>query len=245
MQRYKIKIEYNGSDFHGWQEQNGLKSVQSTIQNAIFQFCNEKVFVYGAGRTDAGVHALEQVAHFDLQKKTDAKSVQNALNHFLKNENVCILVAEQVNNSFHARFSAKSRSYFYSIINRKSHLTINQDFAWHVPEHLNIDLMNEAAQYLIGYHDFESFRSTQCQAKSSFKSIDYIKVERLNEQIKIHITAKSFLHNQVRIIVGTLRRIGNGFWSPSKMNEILQARNRSAAGQTAPAKGLFLCEVTY
>lgn len=245
MIRYKITIEYNGSEFHGWQKQSGKKSVQETIQNAIKQFSNEIVTVYGAGRTDAGVHALGQVAHFDLKKSMKSSALQSALNHFLKQENVSILQAEEVNMDFHARFSAKQRSYFYDIINRKAQLTIKNGFAWHVPEQLNIDLMNRATQYLIGHHDFESFRSTECQAKSAEKSIDNIRIIRNNDTIRIYISARSFLHNQVRIIVGTLRRIGNGFWSPEKINEILLARTRIAAGQTAPPYGLFLYDVQY
>ncbi len=245
MARYKIIIEYNGSDFHGWQEQKGLKSVQQTIQDAILKFSSELVMIYGAGRTDAGVHATGQVAHFDLQNPKDPNEVRRAINHFLKNENIAILKCEIVPQDFHARFSAISRSYVYKIINRRAHLTTQKGFVWHVIEPLDATLMNEAAQHLIGFHDFESFRSAHCQSQSSLKSIDSIRVERHGGNIEIFITARSFLHNQVRIIVGTLRKVGNGSWNPSKVIEILQAKDRSSAGQTAPPYGLYFTLCTH
>jgi tRNA pseudouridine38-40 synthase len=245
MQRYKIKFEYDGSDFHGWQEQKGLVSVQETIQTAIENFSGEVVTVHGAGRTDAGVHALGQVAHFDLNNHKPSNEVCSALNHFLKNKKIAILEAVEVGQDFHARFSAKSRSYIYIIINRKAHLTTQQGLAWHIPEKLDENLMHAAAQHLTGLHDLASFRSSQCQAKSSVKSIDVIEVERYDERIEIFIKARSFLHNQVRIIVGTLRKIGNASWHPNKIQQILAARNRSAAGQTAPPYGLYLSGVEY
>ena len=245
MQRYKIKVEYDGNGFHGWQEQKGLVSVQGAIQEAIEMFSGEVVTVHGAGRTDAGVHALGQVAHFDLNKPKPSNEVCSALNHFLKNKKIAILEAVEVGQEFHARFSAKSRSYIYKIINRRPHLTTHEGFAWHIPEKLDENLMHAAAQHLIGLHDLKSFRSSHCQAKSSVKSIDVIKVERYGEGIEIFIRARSFLHNQVRIIVGTLRRVGNTSWHPNKIQQILAARNRAAAGQTAPPFGLYLYEVGY
>lgn len=245
MQRYKITIEYDGSNFHGWQQQKGLISVQESIQEAIEMFSGEVVTVYGAGRTDAGVHALGQVAHFDLKKPKPSREVCSALNHFLRTKKIAVLEAVEVCHDFHARFSATSRSYIYKIINRRAHLTTQEGFAWHVPEKLDENLMNSAAQHLVGLHDLESFRSTQCQSKSSVKSIDVIRVERHGDGIEIFIEARSFLHNQVRIIVGTLRKIGNRAWDINKVNEILAARNRSAAGQTAPPCGLYLCDVKY
>jgi tRNA pseudouridine38-40 synthase len=245
MQRYKITVEYNGYDFHGWQEQKGLRSVQQTIQDAILQFSREAVTVYGAGRTDAGVHSTGQVAHFDLQNPKDPNEVCRAINHFLKNDNIAILRCETVPKDFHARFSATSRSYVYKIINRRAHLTTQKGFAWHVIEPLDTTIMNEAAQHLIGFHDFESFRSTQCQSRSSLKSIDIIRVEMHGGNIDIFISARSFLHNQVRIIVGTLRKVGNGSWNPYKVVDILKSKDRSAAGQTAPPYGLYLTLCTY
>ncbi len=245
MQRYKITIEYDGSDFHGWQEQKGLRSVQQTIQEAIFKFSGESVVLYGAGRTDAGVHAIGQVGHFDLQTYKDPNEVSRALNHFLKNEKIAILKTEEVTEDFHARFSAVSRSYIYKIINRRAHPTTQKELAWHVMEPLDVTLMNEAAQYLIGFHDLTSFRSAQCQSTSALKSIASIAVERHGENIEVFITARSFLHNQVRIIVGTLRKVGNGFLHPSKIHEIIEARDRSAAGQTAPPYGLYLRNCLY
>lgn len=245
MQRYKLTIEYCGTHFHGWQQQNGLRSVQTSIQQAVFQFCGEHTFVYGAGRTDAGVHATGQVAHFDIQKNTTEKSVCSALNHFLKNTGIAILSAESVPQTFHARFSAKSRSYIYSILNRATHTPLYAEFTWHIPEKLDVNLMNQAAQLLVGFHDFESFRSTQCQAKSAKKSIDFIYITKNDDVIKIDITAKSFLHNQVRIIVGTLRKIGNKSWPVNTIQDILIMKNRCRAGQTAPAGGLCLYKVEY
>jgi tRNA pseudouridine38-40 synthase len=245
MQRYKIVIEYDGSAFHGWQQQKGLISVQESIQDAIEMFSGEVVTVHGAGRTDAGVHAMGQVAHFDLNKIRSSREICSALNHFLKNKNIAILDATEVRQDFHARFSATSRSYIYKIINRRAHLTTQHGLAWHIPENLDINLMHVAAQHLVGLHDLESFRSTQCQSKSSVKSIDVIRVERHGDGIEVFIRARSFLHNQVRIIVGTLRKIGNTFWEPSKVQEILDARDRSAAGQTAPPCGLYLYGVEY
>jgi tRNA pseudouridine38-40 synthase len=245
MQRYKITIEYDGSDFHGWQEQKGLRSVQQTIQEAIFKFSGESVVLYGAGRTDAGVHAIGQVGHFDLQTFKDPNEVSRALNHFLKNEKIAILKTEEVTEDFHARFSAVSRSYVYKILNRRAHLTTQKGLAWHVMEPLDVTLMHEAAQHLIGFHDLTSFRSAQCQSTSALKSISSIAVERHGENIEVFITARSFLHNQVRIIVGTLRKVGNGFWHPSKIQEIIEARDRSAAGQTAPPYGLYLRNCLY
>lgn len=245
MSRYKIEIEYDGGSFYGWQEQEELPTIQSSIQKAIQQFCGEVVVVHGAGRTDAGVHALKQVAHFDIDKVTTAKDVQSALNHFLQYSKIAILSAEEVENTFHARFSAKNRSYIYKIINRRQHLTHDKGFAWHVVEQLNIEAMNCGAKHLIGRHDFESFRSAQCQARSSLKSIDSLRVERHNNRVELFITARSFLHNQVRIIVGTLYKIGRGSWEPDKILEILALKSRSAAGRTAPAHGLYLSDVTY
>lgn len=243
--KYKITIEYNGWGFVGWQEQEGLRTIQSTIQQAIFSFSGETVVVHAAGRTDAGVHATGQVAHFELQKQTSPDEICGALNHFLRTEGIAVLSAEQVPHEFHARFCAKSRSYFYRIKNRRAHLTLDYRLAWMVPEKLDIDLMNEGAKYLIGKHNFESFRSTQCQANSPLRSIKSIVASRDGDDIRIDISAQSFLHNQVRIIVGTLRKIGNGCWKPSRVAEILETKNRSAAGETAPPYGLYLSKVEY
>ena len=244
--RYKIELEYDGSDFSGWQQQDGVPSVQETVQNAIYAFTGEKVNIYGAGRTDAGVHALGQVAHFDLHKSFSADKVGNAMNHFLKRSNIGVLNVEVVDDSFHARFSAKSRSYIYRIINRRTPLTLERNRAWHVIQNLDVEKIQDAAQYLIGKHDFSSFRSTYCQSISPHKTLDVITVERHSmDLIEIYISARSFLHNQVRIIVGTLYKIGIGSWTSEKMLEILKARNRATAGQTAPPYGLYLYKIRY
>jgi tRNA pseudouridine38-40 synthase len=245
MARFKVVVEYDGNGYYGWQEQEELPTIQGVIQDAIAKFCGEKVNVHGAGRTDAGVHAIAQVAHFDLEKETNPGEVISALNHFLQYSKVAILSAQEVDDSFHARFSAKDRSYIYTIINRRGHLTYSKGYAWHVVEELDVNLMNEGAKYLIGHHDFESFRAANCQAKSGRRSIDKLQVSRNGEKIEVSITAKSFLHNQVRIIVGTLRKVGNGSWLPNKVEEIISGRDRRMAGQTAPACGLYLSNVSY
>lgn len=245
MKRFKVIIEYDGNGYYGWQEQEELPTIQGVIQNAIFQFCGESVVVHGAGRTDAGVHALAQVAHFEIMRDTNPSEVMNALNHFLQFSGVAILNCEEVDNTFHARFSAQSRSYIYTIINRKTHLTHAKNYAWHVIDELDVTLMNAGAQYLIGNHDLQSFRAANCQARSARRSIDKLEVTRNNCKIEVSISAKSFLHNQVRIIVGTLRKIGNSSWSIDKIPEIIKSKNRSAAGPTAPACGLYLSDIKY
>jgi tRNA pseudouridine38-40 synthase len=246
--RYKIKLEYDGSNFAGWQQQKRAISIQEKIQDAIYKFSREKVQVYGAGRTDAGVHALGQVAHFDMSKYYASNKIIDAMNHFLKGDTIVVLEIELVNDSFHARFSAKSRSYIYRIINRRAALTIERNRAWHVIKNLDVEVMHVAAQQLVGNHDYSSFRSTCCQSLSSQKTIDIITVRKspyIKDLIEINISARSFLHNQVRIIVGTLYKIGTGSWKIDKINKILAAKNRSAAGQTAPPYGLYLYEIRY
>jgi tRNA pseudouridine38-40 synthase len=245
MERYKIVIEYDGNGYYGWQEQEDLPTIQGVIQDAIFQFCGEKVILTGAGRTDAGVHALAQVAHFQILRETNANEVMGAINHFLQHTKIAIISCELVDNNFHARFSAKSRSYIYTIINRKTHLTHNKGYAWQVIDELDADLMHTGGQYLLGSHNLESFRAANCQAHSARRSIDKLQVIRHGNRVDVTITAKSFLHNQVRIIVGTLRKIGNGSWPPSKIAEIISARSRQAAGPTAPSSGLYLSGVEY
>jgi len=245
MGHYKIVIEYDGNGYYGWQEQEELPTIQGAIQDAIFQFCGERVIVHGAGRTDAGVHALAQVAHFHLIRDSSPDEVLSALNHFLQHTKITILSSELVDSDFHARFSAKYRSYIYTIINRKAHLTHDKGYAWHVIDYLDTSLMQAGAEYLIGNHNLESFRASSCQAHSARRSIEKLQVTRDGSEVKISITAKSFLHNQVRIIVGTLRKIGNGSWSSTKIPEIISARRREAAGPTAPSCGLYLSAVDY
>lgn len=243
--RYKILIEYDGTPFHGWQIQKGLLSIQGLLQEAIYKFSLERVTLYGAGRTDAGVHALGQVAHFDLHKNWLPDTISDALNHYLKPHPIIVLNTELVEQNFHARFSAISRSYIYRILNRRAPPSIDANRVWHIPEVIDINKIEAASQYLIGTHDFSSFRSKQCQAKSPLKSIEQIKITSQEDEIRIFLEARSFLHNQVRIIVGNLRKVGNGKWEADKINQILQARDRCFADATAPAQGLYLYRIRY
>jgi tRNA pseudouridine38-40 synthase len=245
VQRFKIIVEYLGSKFVGWQRQNNGISIQQLIEEAIFKFSQELVLVYGAGRTDKGVHALGQVAHFDLEKNVKSTSVMSAINFYLKPHPISILEVKVVPNNFHARFDAKQRRYVYKIINRIAPLAIMNNFAYHVAKPLNTNNMKLAAQCLIGKHDLSSFRSIGCQSNNPIKNIDSIDIAQYAENIEIAISAPSFLHNQVRIIVGTLVKIGKEEWEVEKMAEILAAKNRKQAGPTAPSAGLYLLEVKY
>jgi tRNA pseudouridine38-40 synthase len=244
--RYKLLIEYDGSDFAGWQRQDGVVTVQSILENAIYKFSQEKVITHAAGRTDAGVHALGQVVHFDLQsKKFEPYIIKRAINFHLKPNKVAVLDCSLVSEDFHARFSAVKRYYKYIIINRDTPLVIDYGKAWQVKEKLDLELMQEAANLLIGTHDFTSFRAGQCQAKSPVKTIDYIKTSKEADSIIIELAAKSFLHHMVRNIVGTLRLIGNHKWPLERITLALQAKDRAAAGPTAPPCGLYLTKIDY
>ncbi len=245
MQRYKIIIEYLGTPFIGWQRQAVEPSVQGTIETALHKMSGLETALFGAGRTDAGVHATGQVAHFDIRKDFPMDEIMGAINHYVKPLPISILSVEQVDNEFHARFSAKSRSYIYKIINRKAPLALENNKAWHIKDLLDVDVMQEAAKHLVGKHDFSSFRSAQCQSKSPIKTIDEIKFIKKNELIEMHISAPSFLHNQVRIIVGNLRRVGNSTFAPLEIKNILESKDRTKAAETAPPDGLYLTEVKY
>ena len=245
MPRYKCTIESDGPDFHGWQRQDNVPSVQDVIENALFSFCGEKAKICTAGRTDAGVHATGQVAHFDLHTAQDTFKIMNAVNFHISDNPIALLLVEEVDEEFHARFSAKKRYYMYRIINRRAKLTIEQNRAWQIPLELDVNKMQEAANYLVGNHDFTSFRDSECQSNSPIKTIDEIRLERNGDEICIYISAKSFLHHMVRNITGTLKMVGTGKWKAEYMNEILAARNRCSAGPTAPACGLYLTKVTY
>lgn len=245
MPRYKCTVEYDGSGFCGWQRQEHAPSVQQSIEEAILAFCGEEITITTAGRTDAGVHATGQVIHLDLATAQDPFKIMSAVNHHIKPLPVAILDAAEVSPEFHARFGAQKRYYIYRIINRRAPLTIEVNRAWQVPVHLDEKLMQEAANYLLGHHDFTSFRDTECQAKSALKTMDEIRIVREGEEIKIYVSAKSFLHHMVRNITGTLKMVGEGKWAPEYMLEILAAKNRSAAGPTAPACGLYLVKVDY
>lgn len=245
MTRWKITIEYDGGPFVGWQRQNNGSSVQQCLEDAAERLCGVETAVSGAGRTDAGVHALGQVAHFDTEKELRADQIRDGLNFHLKQHPISVLAAEQAASDFHARFSATGRSYRYRILNRRSPPAIEAGRVWHVVRPLNADAMHTAAQCLIGKHDFSSFRSVECQADSPLKTLDRLDVRRVGEEIEITAAARSFLHNQVRILVGTLEYVGRGKWTARDVEQALAARSRPAAGPTAPPTGLYLTGVTY
>ncbi|NIZ00971.1 tRNA pseudouridine(38-40) synthase TruA [Thalassospira lucentensis] len=248
MQRYKCTVEYDGRPYHGWQYQDEVISVQQVFEAAIEKFVGEFVRVYVSGRTDAGVHALGQVVHFDLAKYYPAEAVMNAINHYLKPAPVAVKQCEEVSEDFHARFSSKKRYYMYRIINRRAPLTFESGLAWGVYKPLDIDAMNEAAQHLIGTFDFTSFRASECQANSPIKTLEKLEVTRSIEnplEIRIHTESRSFLHHQVRNMVGTLVLVGKGNWKPIRVKKALEARNRAAGGPTSPADGLYFVKVDY
>ena len=245
MPRYKLTLEYDGAPFVGWQMQaNGL-SVQGAVAAAVLAFCGESVSVAGAGRTDAGVHALGQVAHLDLAKPWDADTVRDAVNAHLRPHPVVVLRAEPVGEDFDARFSALRRHYLYRIVNRRADLTVEAGRAWRAPRPLDTDAMNEAAMHLLGRHDFTTFRAAACQARSPIKTLDRLDVRRDGEDVRIHACARSFLHHQVRSMVGSLVQVGEGRWGAANLAAALAARNRAACGPVAPPQGLYLVSVDY
>ncbi len=245
MPRYKLIIEYDGTPFQGWQRQAHGPSVQGTIEAAIESLSGEKITLHGAGRTDAGVHALAQVAHVDLPKEYKTGTIRDALNKYLRPHPVAILSAEHVADHFDARRSATRRHYVYRIRNRRPDLTLERGRVWRVPRPLNSEAMHAAAQRLLGKHDFTTFRSTECQAKSPMKTLDQLDVERLGDEIRITASARSFLHHQVRSMTGSLVQVGEGKWSADDLARALAARDRTACGQVAPPEGLYLVRVEY
>jgi len=245
MTRWRLTVEYDGGPFVGWQRQENGPSVQGALEDAIKGFSGEDVQVAGAGRTDSGVHALAQVAHFDLDREVDADTVRDAVNFHLKPRPVAVLEVQAAAHDFHARFSAIERTYHYRIVNRRAPLALETGRAWQVPVPLDAGAMNEAAQVLVGNHDFTSFRATQCQADSPVKTLDEIAVARDGEIITLDVRARSFLHNQVRIITGTLRLVGEGKWDRDDVALTLAACDRAAAGPTASPHGLYLAAVRY
>ncbi len=245
MHRYKLTIEYDGTHYHGWQRQPDKPSIQGRLEEAIRDFCLHEVTVFGSGRTDAGVHALGQVAHVDLPKARPVFTINEALNHFLTDSGIAILNVEEVDEAFHARFSATQRHYVYRILNRRAPPTTQQGYVWHVVPELAVAPMQEAAKRLIGHHDFTSFRSVDCQSDSAEKTLDQVTVVQAGEMIEVQVSARSFLYNQVRIMVGTLARIGFGDWPPEIIDEIFAAKDRTKAGPTAPAGGLYFARVEY
>ncbi len=247
MPRYKLTIEYDGNGFCGWQKQSLQPSIQQALEEAVAAFCGEECEVTGAGRTDAGVHASGQVAHVDLPRDYEAFKVMQGINfHMIERApSIAIINAEAVDDSFHARFSATRRFYRYRIINRRARLALDYKRAWHVATELDIAKMRRASLILLGTHDFTSFRDSECQAKSPVKTIDNIAIEQIDDEIIIAVAARSFLHHQVRIMVGTLANIGTGRFAENFIEEALKARNRANAGPTAPAEGLYLTKVEY
>ena len=245
MTRYKLTLEYDGAPFVGWQRQDNGPSVQEALENAILKFCREAVTVTGAGRTDAGVHALGQVAHFDIDKETAPETVRDALNAHLRPHPIAVLSAEKAADDFHARFSARARHYLYRMIARRAPLALDHGRAWHIQGKLDARAMREAAQNLIGQHDFTSFRSAACQAKSPMKTLDRLAVEEQDGEIRVQASARSFLHHQVRAMVGSLKYVGEGKWQASDIACVLAARDIAACGPLAPPEGLYLVRVDY
>ena len=243
--RFRLKIEYDGRSFVGWQRQDNGLGVQEAIESATKKFCGETVRVQGAGRTDSGVHALGQVAHLDLNKEWPVNVIRDALNAHLRRVPVSILKVSSVEPVFHARFSATSRSYQYRIVNRRAPLTLDAGRAWWVPQPLDTEAMTEAANFLVGKHDFTSFRASECQAKSPVRTLDTLTIERLGDIIEITARARSFLHHQVRNLVGSLTWVGDGKWTPAHIDTVLLSRDRRAGGPTAPADGLYLSAIYY
>jgi tRNA pseudouridine38-40 synthase len=243
--RYRLTLEYDGGPFAGWQRQDNGPSVQAAIEEAVFKLSSEIATVTGAGRTDAGVHAFAQVAHFDLAKEFAPDKVRDALNHFLRPAPVAVIGAEIAVPDFHARFSAVARHYFYRILCRRSPPALERGHVWHVVRALDAEAMQAGARALIGQHDFTTFRSSECQAKSPVKTLDRLEVRRAGDEIHIEAQARSFLHNQVRSMVGSLKLVGEGKWRPRDMGRALEAKDRAACGPVAPPEGLYLVRVDY
>jgi len=245
MPRYKLTIEYDGGPFVGWQIQDNGPSVQGVLAAAFEAFCGETVSVQGAGRTDAGVHALAQVGHVDVAKEWDEDTVRDAVNAHLRPRPVAIINAERVDDSFDARFSAIRRHYLYRIINRRADLTFDRGRAWRIAKSLDILAMQAAAQRLVGRHDFTTFRNVECQAKSPVKTLDRLDVHRAADHIQVTTSARSFLHSQVRSMVGALALVGEGKWSADDVSVALAKRDRAACAPVAPPDGLYLARVDY
>ncbi|MCC7275844.1 MAG: tRNA pseudouridine(38-40) synthase TruA [Alphaproteobacteria bacterium] len=245
MPRYRLLVEYDGGAFVGWQRQAKGLSVQQAIETAIDRFCGEEVRLHAAGRTDAGVHALGQVAHVDLAREWPVDNVRDAINFHVRPAPVAILEVAIVPADFHARIGARRRTYLYRIVNRRAPLALQRGRAWHVVRPLDGAAMHAAAQMLVGRHDFTTFRASECQARSPVKTLDSLDVVRHGDELRIHARARSFLHHQVRNMVGTLKLVGDGKWPAGRVAAALAARDRAAGGPTAPPDGLYLVGVEY
>jgi len=247
MTRYKITVEYDGTNLVGWQKQDEGNSVQAYLEDALFEFSGVRAEIFAAGRTDAGVHALAQVAHFDLETNLDLYHLREAFNAKLRAANapVAVVEIEVVPNTFHARFSAKKRGYIYRLLNRRARSVLLENRVWHVNFPLDVEKMQQAATYLVGHHDFSAFRATGCQAKSPLKTLDKLDIVQNGDEIDFIVEAKSFLYHQVRNMVGTLKMVGDGHLEPQDIQKILESKKRAAAGVTAPAAGLYLSKIEY
>ena len=245
MPRYRLTLEYDGGPFVGWQRQDNGPSVQGRLEEAIEKLSGERVTVTGAGRTDAGVHALGQVAHFDLEKQFEPGKVRDALNYYLRPDPVVVLDAAAADGEFHARFSATARHYVFRILNRRSPPALEGGRVWHVSPRLDADAMHAAAQLLVGHHDFTTFRAAECQAQSPVKTLDRLDVSRRADEIHIEASARSFLHHQIRSFAGTLKLVGEGKWTPRDVADALAAKDRASCGPVSPPDGLYLVRVDY
>jgi tRNA pseudouridine38-40 synthase len=245
MTRFRLDIEYDGGPFVGWQRQENGLSIQQCLEEAVHATVQEETHVYGAGRTDAGVHATGQVAHVDIVKEIAPERLMAALNFHVKPHPVAVTNCAVVGDDFHARFSATGRAYLYRIVNRRAPPVLARGHVWWVPSDLDVAAMHDAAQRLIGKHDFSTFRAALCQAQSPVKTLDRLDVMRVGEEIHIIAEARSFLHHQVRNMVGTLRLVGDGKWSADDVTAALAARDRAAGGPTSPPDGLYLTRVVY
>lgn len=245
MPRYRLTIEYDGANYAGFQAQTGLPTVQGAIETAVKGFCGQTVRIAAAGRTDSGVHATGQVVHVDLEKEWPAETVMNALNAHLVKEGVAILDSTLVGDDFHARFSATGRQYLFRILNRPGRPALERGKVWHMRKPLDAEAMHEAAQMLVGHHDFTTFRDLACQSKSPEKTLDIARVSRVGEEVHLVFEARSFLHRQVRSMTGTLVEVGLGRWTAQDVADALAARDRTACGPVAPSDGLYLTGVSY
>jgi tRNA pseudouridine38-40 synthase len=241
MPRYRLTLEYDGGPFVGWQRQDNGPSVQGALEDAIEKLSGLRVTVTGAGRTDAGVHALGQAAHFDLEKEFEPSKVRDALNHFLRPAPVVVLEAATADADFHARFSARARHYLYRVLNRRSPSALEAGRVWHVSAQLDATAMHDAARALLGSHDFTTFRAAECQAQSPVKTLDRLDVSRRGEEM----SARSFLHHQIRSFAGSLKLVGEGKWRTADLAAALAACDRAACGPVAPPDGLYLVRVDY
>ena len=245
MQRYKIIIEYDGTPFVGWQFQKNGQSVQEVLQKAIFDFSKEKVVVVGAGRTDSGVHALAQTAHFDLKKKMRKKNLLLAINQNIGNKSATVLKINKVNKKFHARHDAKKRTYLYLIINRQSPLALQKNKAWHIRKNLDVSSMKTGAKILLGTHNFSTYRAASCGAKSPIRTMEKILIKKNKDKITLQFTSRSFLQQQVRSMVGCIKYLGEGKWNLNDFKYSFKSKNRSKCAPPAPACGLYLKKISY